>query len=362
MITAEAKPAVSAIVPWLRPARSQRLSRYVGIDIGVDHVNMVALGAEHCDWRRSSQRTQAVRWLGRNRFSLPINPLVAPPKDWVVRVVKTLIDRLPRSVDGERNIAAVSLPIPWLHYQVLPSSEVAAGHRQCDAMFGSSLFQSKSHVAYWPLHAHPTAADEPLVIAAIAESAAYDLAEAIGTVGYRVATILPHGVVLAAAAEAMTGIDPGCCVVLNRNGGLIAMKNQRRGCGLCRMLPAIPNEVLAQSETLGLTLETIRPWLNTIATEITATQRFVLRGQLADADKPILICGDIAAIPDLDALLATLTDTPVARWCYAGKVRPSQQQSLQQQANHPLPLADAEYAVALSLAYAAMETVSGKSR
>ncbi len=363
MTAAESKSPGSMILPWLRPSRSQPLSRYVGIDIGVDRANIVALGARHCDMRRSSQRTQSMRWLGRHHFSLPVDPLADPPKDWVDRVITSLLDRLPRSVDGDQNIAAVSLPIPWVHYQVVPASEIEVSRQQCHAMFASSLFRSQAHVAYWPLHTEPTRPDEPMVIAAIAESAAYELAEAVSELGYQIETILPHGVTLIDAAESMTGIDPRCCVVLNRSGGLIAMKNQR-GCGLCRSLPAIPKQILAEADTLGLTLHAIRPWLTDIAAEITATQRFVLRGQATDANGPLLLCGDIAAVADLDAVLATLTDIPVAPWRYAGKARPSRRQIFDQetsQANRERLFNDSEYAVALSLAYSAVESMSRRN-
>lgn len=358
MTVAQCKPSFPAWPTWLRPSRSQPLSRFVGIALGVESASVVTLGSRHCDQRRSCQRAEKLRWLTRCRFALPVDPLAAPPPDWVDRVISSLKEQLPRSVDGDQNIAALALPLPWVHYQVVPAAELESSRLQCDSMFASSLFQSNAHLGYWPLQANSLAGpDAPYVIAAIAESAAYDVAEAVCSLGYQIESIVPQGVALADAAEPMTTIDPQCIVVLDRCGGLIAM-NHQGGCGLCRALPAIPNQLLAESRLRGLSLDAIRPWLSEIAAEITATRRYVQRGQAAQAVKPLLLCGDLASLPQLDEILASLIDVPVARWRYTGHSRPGEGLTLEQAGNTDLFVEDVGYAVALSLAYAAVESVS----
>jgi hypothetical protein len=297
---------------------------------------------------------------------LPIDPLSPPPTDWVQRVIGTLQERLPRCVDGDDCVTALSLPLPWVHHQVVASSERTECHRQCDAMFTSSLFQSNAHIAHWPLAAREeNVKEEQCMIAAVAESAALDLAESVNGLGYQVDRILPQGIALVEAAQSMTAIDPECVVLLGRNGGLVAMKNEY-GCGHCRALPGLPDPVIRAARPHGLTLSAIRPWLSDIAAEVTATRRFAIRSQpAAAADQAVLLCGDIAPIADVDAMLATLIGAPIARWCYAGKSRPPRPSVLDEQTvqSHQWASDDAEYAVALSLAHAvALSNLCGETR
>ncbi len=301
---AASEPLRDTKLSRLRRSLARPLTRFVGIDVGVECARVVSLGAGHRDARRESRGT--LRWLSRHRLSLPIDPLAPPPTDWVQRVINTLQECLPRCVDGDDCLTALSLPLPWVHYQVVASTELTESQRQCDAMFSSSLFNSNAHVGHWPLTVGDAVKNEHCVIAAVAESAAIDLAEAVSRLGYQIERILPHGVALIAAAQSMTAIDPACVVLLGRNGGLVAMKNET-GCGHCRVLPALPDHVIAASRPHGLTLPAIRPWLSDVAAEVTATRRFAIRSQHTPAgDQPVLLCGDIACIPEVDSMLATL--------------------------------------------------------
>lgn len=358
----QSKPSAASRFSWLRPRRDEPRSRYVGIDIGVDDVRVVDLGAQHSDVRGSQQRkNRSLRWLGCHRFELPIDPIQAPPGDWVDRVITTIIQRLPRSVDGNQNIAAISLPLPWVHYQVVTAAELDATRAQCDAMFSSSMFASRSHLAYWPLNSKPELEpDDPMLIVATAESAACEIADAISEVGFQVEQIVPRGVALINASSDLTGCDPECVVMLNQTGGMVAM-NSPDGCGLCRLLTALPNNVQAESRASGLSLAGIRPWLSEIADEILATIRYARRSRSGSEMKPVFVCGDIAALEGVDELLATRIDASVARWRYAGKARPSPCQQIDAETDQATPdfAKDAEYAVALSLAHTAVQSVSG---
>ena len=365
MTLAKPKTSLAAGFSWLRPTRSHPLARFVGIDIGVDRASIVALGSRSRDQRRATHRNHhPLRWLARHQLAIPVDPLAAPRSDWLEQVTGALVDRLPRSIDGEQAVVALSLPLPWMHYQVVPGTEIETSKRQCDAMFASSLFQSPSHMGYWPLSDDASGPNDPVVIVAVADSAAYDVADAVSSLGYQIESVQPHGAALVKAAQAMTGIDPQCIVMLNRTGGMIAIKNAR-SVGLCRVLPAIPDTVLSAGVANGLTLDAIRPWLADIAAEIISTRSFASRVQSLDRSKPILLCGDVASIEDLDSVLATLTETPVALWHYAGKARPSEfdpgqpgsadLRSFDTSRMKP----DTDYAVALSLAYSAAQSIAG---
>jgi hypothetical protein len=109
-------------------------------------------------------------------------------------------------------------------------------------------------------------------------------------------------------------------------------------------------------------LDAVRPWLADIATEIVATQRYARRSQVSQDAKPVLICGDLAVLPQIDQVLATLIDTPVARWCYAGQSRPGSAQTAATDTNADRFAADAAYAVAFSLAHTAVTAISPRSK
>jgi len=324
---------------WQRPL-TRNHTRYVGIDIGIDRVNVATFGARH-DRTPTSTGNPALRWLSQSEFQLPVDPQAAPQPDWVDRVVECLSERLPRCVDGDRNIAVVALPTPWIHYQTTPKTEIQASQSQCDSMFATSIFQSDAHLSKWPV---VTGTDQ-YVIAATAESAACRIAEAIASVGYHVQRILPHGVALLHAAPMLTSMTPSAVLLLELSGGLIALSNEN-GCGLCRNLLACGTPTGEQHY-----LDEIEPWLQDIATEVSATSRYVARlnGPI-DTQSPILICGRAAHINGVDEAMASMLGRPVATWRYAGRSRPRRQASILDSQR-----SDSGMAVSLSLACCGIE-------
>ncbi len=321
----------------------QRLSpsstNYVGIDIGVDYVKVATLG-EKRDSVRSS-RSSEIGWLSRAEFPLPIDPSVPPSPEWVDIVADVLEQRLPRCVDDEFNFAVLSLPATWIHYQTTPKAELGATKSQCDEMFGASIFQSDAHLSAWPA----VGGKDHLVVAATADSAARQIADAVANTGYDVQGILPHGVALLMAAPALTSLTPWAVLLLERTGGMVAMRNEL-GCGMCRNLPACP---IASDEPLFL--DEIEPWLANIASEVEATQRYTSRlsGE-QDKDSPILVCGRTAQMAGVDVALATVLGRPVATWRYGGRHRPSQSAPLLDPQH-----SDASMAVAISLACCSLQ-------
>lgn len=347
MPTSTARPSVSSGVPWLRRIVRDK-TRYVGIDVAVDQVRVATFGIQQ-DSQAGTDHA-AFQWLSQSEFKLPIDPRLPPPPDWVDLVVECLSDQLPRCVDGDRNAAVVSLPIPWIHYQTTAEADISASQCQCDAMFAASIFQSNAHLTKWKL-----ATDrEQYVVAATAETAACRIAEAISSVGYRVQKILPHGVALLQAAPSLTSLTPSALVLLELSGSLVAMQNDS-GCGLCRNLPSCD---LASGERIYL--EQIEPWLQEIATEVNATCRYVARlsgdGEI-DSESPILICGRAAQIQGVDAAIATMLGRPVATWRYAGHSRPrSHQVGVDDRS------LDSSLAVSLSLAYCGIQSTESDPR
>lgn len=122
----------------------------------------------------------------------------------------------------------------------------------------------------------------------------------------------------------------------------------------------------------------LEPWLQQVASEVTATFRYAGRlGGTVNPDLPLLLCGRVAEVPGVDSLLANLLGRPVANWRYAGRSRPRCSRSaagcpdpekraieqtgsdtdfdeLNRQVN-PVQLSDAGVAVALSLAFSAVD-------
>lgn len=321
-------------VPWLRQMVRKK-TRYVGIDVGIDQVRVATFGIKQSSAR--SHDDVACSWLSQSEFQLPIDPQSPPPRNWVDLVVECLEDRLPRCVDGERNDAVVSLPIPWVHYQTATESDIATSQSQCDAMFTSSIFQSPAHLTNWRV----TSETAQYVIAATAESAACRIAGAITSVGYRVQNILPHGVALLMAAPSLTTLKTTAVLMLELAGSLVAMRNEH-GCGLCRNLPACES-----TNSENLYLDQIEPWLADIASELDATCRYVERlSGSSDNESPILLCGRAAQIQGVDEALASMLGRPVAAWRYVGRTRPHNHQTGTKGKS-----LDASLAVSLSLAY-----------
>ncbi len=291
----------------------QATTRFVGIDIGVDRVQVASFGSLDSRSTGVENPNASLSWLSRTEFELPIDPSRPPTPSLVDSICETLSECLPRCVDGERQVAALALPLPWIHYETVPSSELADSQAMCDSMFEASVFQSPAHLSHWPV----CDGKQQQVVAAAAEFAACRVAEATASVGYRVQSILPHGVALIHAARELTSVAPHSVVLLERFGGLVCVNNANR-CGLCRALPAC-----GQTDRSHEYIDQLEPWLEEIASEVTATSRYVARlAGRSNSHDPVLIAGSVAQIPGVDELLATLLGRPVATWRYASRIRP----------------------------------------
>lgn len=318
-------------------------TRYVGIDVGIDHVKIATFGSDS-DTAPSADGKPAIGWLSRSEFALPVDPHAPPQPDWVDVVAECLSDRLPRCVDGDRNVAVAALPIPWVHYQTTPESEIASAQSQCDSMFTGSIFQSSAHLSKWPV-----VEGKEYVIAATAESAACRIAESINGVGFHVDAILPHGVALLQAAPALTSLKPSAVLLLEPSGGMVALRNEN-SCGLCRNLPACDGPISEQPY-----LDELQPWLQEIAMEVNATSRYVARmSGTVDRESTVLICGRAAELNGVDSAMASMLGRPVAVWKYAGRTRPRRISSSVE--------SDSSMAVSLSLACCGIQSSSATGR
>lgn len=347
MLASDTRQSSVALRIPLLSRLSSGTTRYVGIDVGIDRVNVSVLGSGQEPDRSPGGKT-SFGWLSHCEFRLPVDPNAPIRPDWVELVADFLADRLPRCIEGDRNCAVISLPTPWIHYQTSPQAELAASQSQCDTMFSTSIFQSSAHIARWPV----VSGKSQYMIAAISEAAACRVADAVTSVGYRVRNILPHGVALVHAAPALTSMAPSAVLMLETSGGLIAACDDR-GCGLCRTLPPCR----AQCDDPDF-LDELEPWLQLIASEVAATSRYVrrLNGD-AGSKSPLLICGRAAAMGGVDEALASRLGRPVAAWRYAGRMRPRQLNS------GPDPQRDdATKAVSLSLALCGMKAPNAARR
>ncbi|TWU49797.1 hypothetical protein [Rubripirellula reticaptiva] len=328
----------------------RRRTRFVGIDIGIDRVTVASMGWSSSP-ARSSGKALTLGWMSRSQFKLPMDPWDPPQSDWVETVTEVLQSQLPRCIDGHRVAAAISLPPTWVHYQTIVPSEIDATRRQCDLMFGSSLFKSAAHLNHWPV----VAGCEPRLIAATSSSAAVAVAQSVASVGYEVQSILPHGAALWHASS-VTAIAPSAILLLEPVGGLIALpsslgdSSNPPSCGLCRVLPVCESDAVRSNHC-----DELEPWLDTVAQEYEATIRYANRvGAEIDTQSPVLIAGRLAAIAGVGRMLASMINRPVATWRYAGRIRPSDSRNAD-------CLGDACEAIALSLAYCAVGLVSRPS-
>ncbi|MGB7345696.1 MAG: hypothetical protein WBD20_15885 [Pirellulaceae bacterium] len=346
----------------LRASLNKVPTRFVGIDIGVRGITVASMGIS-ADQKSPRSHSAWLKWQSLTRINLAIDPTATPSIDWIDRTIHALSDQLPRVIDGELNLAFVSVPSTWVHYQVVQGRNLPACQQQCDQIFQNSIFKSPAHQTHWPVvgleHGWPNQ-DDQYVVASTARETVVRIAEAISKVGYDVHSVLPHGAALVHSAFALTSVDAQCVVMLNRDGGLVAMNHNsiqsgkkhylKGGCGLSRSLPAIPSEILQTIGDGDLQLDDLQPWLADIASEISATMAYSQRANMCDdGGETLLICGEVAAVPGIDVALATLTNRPVATWRYRGQSRPYLANNLSQIEN-----SDANFAVSLSLAHQAV--------
>lgn len=328
---------------WLRSRSSCKATRYLGIDIDTHCVRIAKMGKV----KTTSQKTssQDLRWLGTHQFDLPFDPTRPPPADWVQQVVAHLRERLPRCVNLNEVRASISLPLSWVHYQVVTENDLY--QQDCDNMFRASLFQSNAHIAGWPLKRRSGKATQSM-IAATSEDAAFQIAFSVGKLGYRVENIFPRGPVLAQAARSLTNIDAKCIVLLQASGGLVLVA-ENGTCGVCRKLPGLPAADQVLCADGQLTSDNLSQWLSDVASEVEATVAYADREGHCDLDSnPVLLCGDIATIRGVDEVFASLVNRPVAAWCCARKMQPA---ACTVGHNDPKAVeCDAEFATALSLA------------
>ncbi|MEM8666841.1 MAG: hypothetical protein AAGG48_04960 [Planctomycetota bacterium] len=315
---------------------------YLGIDIGVDRCKIATFSHAHVGEDPVSSQTP-IAWTANWEFGIPVDPSVAPPSNWIDLLVNQLSERLPRCVDGDRNLCNISLPLPWVHYQISSRSDLDLARRQCNEMFENSLLKSAAFLRHWQAGSE----SDSLVVAATAEQAATRIAQVVADTGYEVKSLLPHGVALIHSANALTQLQPSAIVLLESTGSMVSVV-ERTACGLTRLLPPCP----VPTDRLPSIVE-LEPWLHEIANETEASFRYAsrLRGQL-NAEAPVLICGSLAEIHGVDRALANCMTRPIATWRYVGRQRP-------QTCSDALVIdqnSDAASAVALSLAYAAIDS------
>ncbi|MCA9140369.1 MAG: hypothetical protein KDB00_26540 [Planctomycetales bacterium] len=329
---------------------SHKQSAYVGIDIGEQAVRIATLREIHHSGGEFA-------WTDRYQFSLPTKLDQELSPEWLRSVMAVIPERLPRCIEGENNLVAIALPIAWTHYQTIAGHELAQSRLRCSEMFAQSIFQSPAHLCHWPvvgLHHGKPCIDDQYVIAATAERTVCQIADLVAACGYNVQSVLPHGVALAHAARALTGVDAQCVLWLNHGSALIAVRH-KTGVGLTRTLPSVPNRILRLvTADRPLDAHTLRPYLTEIATEFRATARYAAHADMSRVSKkPILIAGPIAEIDGVDETIATLTNTPVALWSYIGRNRPATLSKLANRDENFVRRLDSSFAGALSLAMAA---------
>ena len=329
-------PAISRFsLASMLPRLAERV-QFIGIDVGVDRVKLIGLG----DGGEASRlRGPALEWLHRIEFPLPIDPFEPPPQHLVELVCEQLHDQLPRCVDADRMVAAVSLPMPWVLLETTAESQLDVNLTHCDQTFQGSVFQSACHRSHWPMAAEK----ELRMVAAVAESGARAVAETISQLGYDLRWMLPHGAALMHAAEALTGIPAGSIVLLEPYGGLVTTPADT-GC-YSRPLPCATSGVLAH-----LHVDALESWLEVTANEIDATFRFTARQTGRGIQpSPVLLCGSIAQIDGVSEALASLLEHPVAVWRFAG----GEHLDAVRGSHESIASLDPSYAVAFSLAYCA---------
>lgn len=291
--------------------------KFVGIDIGTDRVQVASFSP---DWQTNNP---IANWESQFRFSLPIDPQDPAPSDWVQVVADRLSDRLPRLVDQQQVNAFVSLPAGWTMFQCVAPDDLEATRCNCSAIFESSLFQSPASLTHWPANSKGNRHQ----VAAVASSAATQIAVAIANVGYRVKSIVPQIVAVLQAAEASASIKPAAVIQIEASHATLAIATPD-GCGMCRQINA-PDFAMKHSvydtaysdETL--TIGDLTPWLETIVQEFDSTIDYSERiGVQVIANRPVLICGSLASLPQLDAMLANLLGRSVSVWQYGSKERP----------------------------------------
>lgn len=343
----QAIQASAQSVASLRHSRSTRKKSCIGIDIGSREVRVACL-------EFASGQEPPTRWRSSHRFPIPDGEL-SPER--LESLPSFIASALPRCVDGEFNTTAISLPIDWTHYQIVAGNELGLSARRCDEMFAASAFQSFSHQCHWPVvgvhHGRPSREDQ-YVIAAISKRLVCEIATEVAQVGYQVASAIPNGVVLAHAAPTLTGILPQLVVWLGRESALVAVRHQS-GVGLVRVLPSVPQSILdAECRDRPLDRFALRPYLADVANELSATIRYAARVDMNQpSDRPILVCGPLAEIAGIEETIAKVAAMPVAIWKYQPPIRPTPTSRAAKMPLETQQRADARFATALSLCFAA---------
>ncbi len=344
MLANATKPSLLSTLKLPRPL-NQDATRFVGIDIGSDRVHVASIGYTKRRRRNHATGEPFPQWMSSSTFALPIDPSEPPTVELVDLICATIAERLPRCVDGERNVVTLALPLPWVHYETTPLANLAESQTNCDSMFGASVFRSPASLSHWPVCDD----QKQHVVAATADLAACRIASAVASVGYLVHSILPHAVALIHTARELTAVDPHSVLLLEPFGGLIATKSGGR-CGMCRTLPAFEHRDGTRDG-----VDELEPYLEVIASEVTATSRYVSRlGSTSDPQAPVLICGSMAKIKGVDEALATMIRRPVATWRYVNRVRPD----LSHSSSEDVAQFDADCAVALALAHCSNSRLS----
>ncbi len=163
--------------------KASRRASFVGIDIGVQEVRVATLGFQSGD-----KSTQRLHWKSKFRFESQTGGPAEPSPEWIQGIVDTLLTRLPRCVDGETQLTAISIPISWTLYQTVPFDGHESAKSESDEVFTQSIFNSRSHTAQWPV-VSPDAGDvtdHPFILASVSEQLACQLVSSICELGYKV--------------------------------------------------------------------------------------------------------------------------------------------------------------------------------
>jgi hypothetical protein len=321
-------------------------TNFVGIDIALPSVRIAVLEPTGDDRWHHKCPMRSLRLRSTHRIDLPFDGYAVLTPERVTQMVDTLHDQLPRCVDGEHNATVLSLPQSWIHYETRKCEALSESQRSCDAIFQASAFRSRAHLSHWAI----AECSEHHVVAATSEATACAIAEVLSRLGYRVDSIVPHGVALIDAMQPMTTLAAGSIVVLSRVEGIIAVVSGER-CGITRSLPNCPRELQFSHD-----IDVLVPWVDVVADEIDATFRYASRHGTNDPKgSVVMICGDLASVDGIDEVLANRLRRPVARWCFAHRAAFGRA-SLDSEDREP---DDAGNAIALSLAYAAASSAGG---
>lgn len=314
----------------------------VGIEVGMVGARIASLKQFHPD-------VEKYRWVGHFDFSFPAE---SGPfnRQRATECIRTLAERLPRCMDGDRNEAVIGLPLHWMQLQTTFGTEVDSFVDSSEQHFAESGFEGNSHISYWPVvgehHGTPKQEDQ-YVVATLPETLIIELVDAVARQGYSVRSALPTPVALNHAAFPLTGIDAQCLVSLDQHSASISVQH-RSGIGLTRKLPSLVSQ--SKDDVPVTDSSALSPYLRQLSKAIRETLVFSSRSDMSSlSNKPVLITGELAETEGIESKLATQLEMPVAVWSLLGTAGPAATDS--GESDELTPLRDScRFASAISLA------------